>query len=88
MSESNLDSWLGISQSISLEQLEKDFSNIITKPEELIPLFTKKKNIWSGKFIEYNGMRTTYLGAFTTREEESGCGVLNTYFLSRKNLVR
>ncbi len=70
MNVPNLDSWLEISQSISIGQLENDFSGIVKDQGELIPILTKETQVSSGVFIEYNGMRTTYLGAFTHHEEE------------------
>ena len=79
MSENqNLSNWIYEDDKVSLEALISDFSKVPDSKLSLTPLFTKENQSCFGKFIEYKGVKTSYLGAFTKKEILSGNGLVKT----------
>ena len=70
MSQTNIEEWIYIRNSVSLDTLIKDFSIVPQARPSILPILTKAIQTSFGDFIEYKGVKTPYLGAFTRREEE------------------
>ncbi len=71
MSENqDLSNWIYEDHKLSLETLIDDFSKIPDSNPVLTPILTRENQTCFGKFIEYKGVKTSYLGAFTKKEEE------------------
>lgn len=69
MSE-DLSDWIYEDHNVSLETLISDFSKIPDSRPILTPILSRENQTSFGKFIEYKGVKTSYLGAFTKKEEE------------------
>ncbi len=71
MSENqDLGNWIYDCHKASLETLFADFSKVPDSKPSLTPILTRENQTCFGEFIEYKGVKTSYLGAFTKKEEE------------------
>ncbi len=71
MSENqDLSNWIYEDHKVSLEALIDDFSKVSGSNPVLTPILTRENQTCFGKFIEFKGVKTSYLGAFTKKEED------------------
>jgi len=71
MSENqDISNWIYENRGVSLEALINDFSKVPEPKPFFTPILTRENQTCFGEFIEYKGVKTSYLGAFTKKEEE------------------
>ncbi len=66
----SMDNWIYEDHEATLETLVSDFSKVPESRFSIVPILTRENQCHFGDFIEYKGVRTSYLGAFTKKEEE------------------